>query len=284
MTRTGVTMDTSPALTLPLPRLDEGCFGACSCFTDEALLEACGVRIAFTERSGGVSVDPFDFLNLGRNVDDDASCVARNRSLLLKSLGAEGVSVIQPRQIHGTDLLVCRTADDARTLSTCENEADAVIVDYPKVAALLCFADCVPIIAVAPSGTFSVAHAGWRGVMGRIVESAIVGLCRLSGFSPSRLNLYMGPYIHACHFEVGCELRGGFEREFGKACVLDDNHVDLGIALRESMRRVGVANERIADVGVCTVCDAGERFYSYRLSGGVCGRHGAFAVKLACDD
>ena len=283
MTHTVVTMNTTPALTLPLPRLDEGCFGACSCFTDEALLEACGVRIAFTERSGGVSAGPFDSLNLGRNVNDDASCVARNRSLLLKSLGVEGASVIQPQQVHGTDILLCRTADDAHALSTCENKADAVIVDYPEVAALLCFADCVPIIVVAPSGAFSVVHAGWRGVMGRIVESAIIGLCRLSGFSPSSFNLYMGPYIHACHFEVEVELRGDFEREFGKGCVLDDRHVDLGVALRESMRRVGVADERIADVGVCTVCDAGERFYSYRLSDGVCGRHGAFAVKLACD-
>ncbi len=277
-------MDTSSALTLPLPRLDEGCFGACSCFTDEALFDACGVRIAFTERDGGVSTQPFDSLNLGRNVADDASCVARNRSILLASLGAESVSLIQPRQVHGTDLLTCCTADDAQILSAREDKADGVIIDCPEVAALLCFADCVPVVGVAPSGAFFVVHAGWRGVMGCIVEAAIIRLCSLSGFSPSSLNLYMGPYIHACHFEVGTELHENFEREFGKGCVPDGLHVDLGAALRESMRRAGVIDERIADVGVCTVCDAGKRFYSYRLSGGVCGRHGAFAVKLACDD
>ena len=277
-------MDTSSALVLPLPRLDEDCFAACSCFTDEALFDACGVRIAFTERDGGVSARPFDSLNLGQNVTDDASCVARNQSILLASLGAEGVSVIQPQQVHGTDLLICRTTDDVRILSGREDRADGVLVDCPEVAALLCFADCVPVVGVAPSGAFFVVHAGWRGVMGRIVEAAITGLCGLSGFSPSDLNLYVGPYIHACHFEVGIELHQNFEREFGKGCVPDDCHVDLGAALRESMRRTGVIDERIADVDVCTVCDAGKRFYSYRLSGGVCGRHGAFAVKLVHGD
>ncbi len=277
-------MDTLPALVLPLPRLDEGCFGACSCFTDEALFDACGVRIAFTERDGGVSAQPFDSLNLGRNVTDDASCVAHNQSILLASLGAEGVLVIQPQQVHGTDLLICRTADDARILSRREDRADGVLVDCPEVAALLCFADCVPVVGVAPSGAFFVVHAGWRGVMGRIVEAAITGLCSLSGSSPSDLNLYVGPYIHACHFEVGHDLCESFEREFGKGCAPDDCHVDLGAALHGSMRRTGVIDERIADVGLCTVCDAGKRFYSYRLSDGICGRHGAFAVRLARGD
>lgn len=52
-------------LDLPLPRLVEGRFSNLTAFTDEALFEACGVRIAFTERSGGVSVPPYDSLNLG---------------------------------------------------------------------------------------------------------------------------------------------------------------------------------------------------------------------------
>ena len=43
-------------LDLPLPRLVEGRFYNLTAFTDEALFEASGVRIAFTERSGGRTI------------------------------------------------------------------------------------------------------------------------------------------------------------------------------------------------------------------------------------
>ncbi len=274
-------MNDSMTLALPLPRLAEDRFASCVCFTDEALFRACGVRVVFAERTGGVSEPPFDSLNLARNVSDRASCVARNREILLASLGFEGISLIQPRQVHGTDLLICRTEDDARLLSAREDEADGVVVGCLDTAALLCFADCVPVIGVAPSGAFFVAHAGWRGVVGRIVEAAISKLCALDATRPADLNLYLGPYIHACHFEAGIEVCERFEREFGAGCVLDGSRVDMGAALRESARCAGVDANRIADVGVCTACDAGKRFYSYRLSGGVCGRHAALAVRIA---
>ncbi len=46
------------------------------------------------------------------------------------------------------------------------------------------------------------------------------------------------------------------------------------VALRR--RGAGVDARRVCDAGACTACDAG-RWYSYRASGGVCGRHGALA-------
>ena len=42
----------------------------------------------------------------------------------------------------------------------------------------------------------------------------------------------------------------------------------------------GVEARRIADVNCCTVCD-NRNWFSYRAQGGVCGRHGAFAVRTA---
>ena len=70
-------------LDLPLPRLVEGRFSNLTAFTDEALFEACGVRIAFTERSGGVSEPPYDSLNLGLHVNDNPESVRENRRRVL---------------------------------------------------------------------------------------------------------------------------------------------------------------------------------------------------------
>ena len=266
---------------LPLPRLVEGRFSNLTAFTDESLFEACGVRIAFTERTGGSSAAPFDSLNLGSHVNDDAECVAANRRALLGAFGAQGAQLIVPNQVHAADVAVCERIEDVEeTRQFAAEGSDAVAVGCENVAALLCFADCTPVIMVAPSGAFAVAHCGWRGVVYGAWATALSTLCELTGDSPERFNVYFGPYIHACHFEVGPEVAKQFVDSFGESCLADERHVDMGAALRIGLQSMGVAPERIADVNVCTVCDAGERFFSYRASGGMCGRHGAFAVKL----
>ena len=136
------------------------------------------------------------------------------------------------------------------------------------------------MIIVAPSGKFAVAHCGWRGVVYGAWATALSTLCELTGDDPERFNVYIGPYIHACHFEVGEEVAKQFFDSFGEESLADERHVDMGAALRCGFASMGVAPERIADVDMCTVCDAGERFYSYRASGGTCGRHGAFAARI----
>lgn len=280
-------------LELPFPRLSEGRFSSCMAFTDEPLFEATGVRIAFLERVGGVSLPPCDGLNLGEHVDDDPQAVSRNTAIVLDALGVPDAALIRPRQVHGAHVEVCSNKAEAHDCAERAMQgADGVVVGCPDVAALLCFADCVPVIIVSPTGAFAVVHAGWRGVMGRIVEEAVYALSAAEGADPSSFNVYIGPYIHACHFEVvpasdvvqgkGSEssLRDRFAVEFGQGCVRGDRHVDLGAALRVSCARCVIDARRIADVDVCTVCDAGARFFSYRATGGRCGRHGVLAVRV----
>ena len=60
-------------LALPAPSLAEGCFASLTVFTDEALFDQTGIRIAFTTRMGGVSVHPYESLNVGNHVNDDDS-------------------------------------------------------------------------------------------------------------------------------------------------------------------------------------------------------------------
>ena len=275
------TMNERTTLALPAPRLVEGRFGSCAALTDEGLFEACGVRIAFTERLGGVSEGAFSSLNLGRHVNDDLGCVEENVARVMDAFGASGSVCIRPHQVHGKTLVVCRNRHDAPGVNaTAQDGADGVIVTCDDVSALLCFADCVPVIVVSPAGHFAVVHAGWRGVVARIAEAAVVRLCELDRVSACELNIYIGPHIRACHFEVGPEVGEVFAREFGPACVPDPRHVDMARALRDSLCAIGVRGDRIADAEVCTVCDR-TRFFSYRASGGICGRHGAFAVRAS---
>lgn len=275
---------------LPAPQLAAHKLDALHILTDDALARTAGVRVAFTGRAGGVSTGSYAGLDLATHVGDDPAAVAENRRLLMDALGATGMPLVVPNQVHGSDLVTvsaARVAADAAARAAAG--ADGIIVTCENVAALLCFADCVPVIVVSPSGSFAVVHAGWRGVMASIVPKAVRALAARESEGPGALfgsaaeaaasyNVYLGPYIHAECFETGADVRDRFLDKFGTACIADDSHVDLGRALVEDLVGAGVEERRIADAGVCTVCHADE-FFSYRASGGVCGRHGAVAFR-----
>ncbi|BDE96735.1 polyphenol oxidase family protein [Raoultibacter timonensis] len=271
-------------LELPLPHLTKGRFASLEVITDEALFECTGVRIAFTERAGGASEGPFASLNLGDHVGDDPVRVARNRAIVAEAFGIAPENLVVPRQVHGSRIVrIGESSAEAVAHAREESSAgaDGLAVEASDVAALLCYADCVPVILVSPSGRFVVVHAGWRGVVNGIAEDAVRLLSRLDkedglGATASRTNVYLGPHIHSECFETGEDVRAQFVDRFGSACAPDRTHVDLGAALRTGLAREGV--ERVCDAGVCTVCD-NDRFFSHRAQNGTAGRHGAFAVR-----
>ncbi len=137
----------------------------------------------------------------------------------------------------------------------------------------------MPVVLVAPGGQFAVVHAGWRGVYNRIVPKALGMLCEQAGAAPDECNIYIGPYIHAECFEVADDLAEKFSNSFGNDCIASPRHVDMGQAIRTSLLVMGADPARIADAGICTACN-NDLFFSYRAQGGICGRHGAIAVRI----
>lgn len=270
-------------LELPLPQLREGCFSPIQAYTDTGLYEAVGIRIAFTERSGGASTGDFASLNLGLGTGDDDEVVLVNRHIMTKALNAGDYPLVVPRQVHGDRALTISSTKPADILdiqSQADEGVDALIVEVPKLAALLCFADCVPLVIVSPTQRFAVVHAGWRGVVQGIAPKTFEALrsCDIQAghsIAPTQYNVYIGPHIEASCFEVGDDVKDLFAREFGTESIHDEHHVSLSQALRKSLGERGVVDERIAEVGRCSVCSQ-ESFFSYRRQKGHCGRHGAF--------
>lgn len=241
----------------------------------------CGVTLAFTGRSGGVSRPPFEGLNLGSHVGDDAAAVAENRSRALSALGLgpwEG-NLLVPNQVHGDHVCVVRDAS-AEALAAARAEAaagaDAVVCTAPGVPVLMCFADCVPVVLVVPGG-FAVAHSGWRGAIARVSVAALRSLLAETGRDASEVLAYVGPHIGAADYEVSAELLGRFEAEFGPRVVAGEGRLSLAEAVRCALEDGGVAPGQVVDAGVSTP-RATDRFYSYRAEGGRCGRHGAVAA------
>ena len=281
------------AAPLPLPNLVPWDQGGLFLLADRGLERATGVCVAFAGRLGGASAGPYATLNLGGHVQDAVDAVQENRRRLLAALGAEGMPLVVPNQVHGTRIVAIDDASDIEDACAAAAEgADGLLVGVPDVAALLCFADCVPVVAVSPTGRFAVVHAGWRGAVAHIAYQAVRALAlrdvqgagRECAPSEDRLrdvaaayNVYVGPCIHAECFACGPDVYDRFAEAFGDVAVPKPGHVDLPAAVACDVERAGVDAARVCDAGACTACDTTGRWYSYRASGGVCGRHGAIA-------
>ena len=231
-----------------------------------------GVTFAFTERTGGVSSAPYASLNLGSRCGDDPARVAENRARALAALGASAIAdrLVEPRQVHGDEVVVVDSASPAaleQARGLAQAGADAIVCTAPGVPILLCFADCVPIVLTAPGG-FAVVHSGWRGTLARIGAKALSVLCERAGCVPADVTAYVGPH----------ELLATFEGEFGTMVHVAEtvSNLDLSAAIRCALVQAGADPARIVDTCPSTVSNT-DRFYSYRAEGGLCGRHAAIA-------
>lgn len=240
-----------------------------------------GVTLAFTERTGGVSTGAYSSLNLGDACGDDADAVSENRRRALDAIGAGDLSdrLVNPHQVHGDTVVVVHEGTDDELASVrCEARegADAVVCLAEDVPVLLCYADCVPVIIVAPGG-FAVVHSGWRGTDARIAAKAARELLVQTGADASELLAYIGPHIGTADYEVSAELAWHFTDAFGPGCVQGADHLDLEYCVRAALAEAGVGEDQVASCGGSTASST-DRFYSFRAEG-TCGRHGALAFR-----
>ena len=239
------------------------------------------VRFAFTERTGGVSEEPYSSLNLGTHVGDDPFAVAENRRRVLEALGAASCehNLLVPNQVHG-DRIVTVVENGADYLEDVREQlaegCDAVVCTVPDVPVMLCFADCAPVVLVAPGG-FAVAHSGWKGTFARIAGKTALALAASSGCDTRDIKAYIGPHILGDEYEVSTELIEKFAASFENVNPAGPRLLDLSSCIVQSLVEAGVRPCDIHDLGLSTMRH-NDRFFSYRAENGTCGRHAAVAV------
>jgi copper oxidase (laccase) domain-containing protein len=242
-------------------------------------------RAVFTTRRGGVSIGKYHSLNLDQRSNDEVALVAENRSRLASALtklsgamtvaGAPTYELVSPAQAHGVRVVgaaeYVADHDQRRQAGLGPSPCDGLTL-HPLLdrglAALLLFADCVPVVMVGDVD-MAVVHGGWRGILGGIVQQAA---CVMTG--PPAL-AFIGPSLGPCCFNVGAEVAEAFVARFGSHTVVDGK-VDLWAATSTALRELGIRSEQIVNPRLCTACNR-DLFYSYRTEGPITGRHGCAA-------
>jgi YfiH family protein len=234
------------------------------------------IKALYTTRQGGVSEAPFDSFNLADHVGDDLHRVARNRTILDRTIpnqdGLRSQSLPAApcwlQQTHSTTVVTLE--------SELNREADGAITRQADTVAVIMTADCLPILFCNRSGTeVAAVHAGWRGLLDGILQTTIAQLQ-----SPaSELMAWIGPAISQPKFEVGDEVRQAFvdryvdesgENPIGKQMSADKRFIsnrpahwlcDLPGLADDLLKRLGVAD--VTQSNLCSYSNDDD-FFSYR--------------------
>lgn len=222
------------------------------------------VHAVVTTRLGGVSLAPWDSLNLGQHVGDDPAHVRQNRERLLGALQAiaPAQSPQWLNQVHG--IRVLEATEESRAGAP---DADAVFTTRSQQPCVVMTADCLPVFFCDRAGTrVAVAHAGWRGLCDGVLESTLKCFP-----DPAQVLAWMGPAIGPAAFEVGEEVRQAFLQQDAGADAHFRPSPNAGRWLADiyGLARLRLAAAGLAAIGggdLCTVSDSA-RFYSYRRDG-----------------
>jgi len=224
-----------------------------------------GLRHAFFTREGGVSGGIYRSLNAGIGSQDDPASVTENRRRMAERIGVSPRHFLTMYQTHSPDVIVATEPwpEGPRP------RADAIVTRTEGLAIGASAADCGPILLVDPKArVIGAAHAGWKGALTGILESAIAAMEKLGG-ERGRIIAAIGPLIRQPSYEVGHEFVARFieadadnARFFLPSAREGHAMFDLAGYIRQRLESAGILV--IDDIGVDTYAD--ENFFSYRRS------------------
>lgn len=221
-----------------------------------------------TIRAAALGTIPHGFFGAGAGncslADPDDGSALANRRAAAEAL-IPGAPLVAAYQIHSADCVAVAEPWSDRD----RPRADALVTDRPGVLLSILTADCAPVLlADAEAGVVGAAHAGWRGAIGGVTDSAIAAMLRL-GARIDRIAAAVGPCIAQRHYEVD----PGFQDRFladdpANARLFADGpgerpHFDLEAYVCARLAAAGVG--RVEAIGRDTYGDAAG-YFSYRRS------------------
>ncbi len=230
------------------------------------------ITYAFTGRHGGVSVAPYNSLNLAFHVGDDIDNATENRNLISKKIGIDVKNLSWASQIHGDDIFILTEEKDAGFLG----EYDGIITNLKEFPIMTLFADCIPILLHDPvKNIVATIHAGWKGTFLEIAKKAVKIMETEFKSEPKDIKALIGPGICLDHFEVSEEMVNDFFMKFPEVVDKRLKNLDLRKINFYILKKAGL--NKIFDMGICTSCD-NDNFFSFREEKGTTGRFAALIM------
>ena len=253
--------------------------------TYNSLSEINFINHAFSTRLGGVSEGEFTSMNMAFNRGDNPENVTENYKRICKSAGFDFDSLTASAQDHNTFVRAVTSENKGVGIYKPRDlqSVDALITNEKGVTLVTYYADCTPLFFVdTKQKAIGLAHAGWRGTVGRIGEKVVKKMTELYGTNPADIVAAIGPAISVCCYEVDKPCADNFyalsDLDSSRFVFPKDNGkymIDLLETNRQILVAAGVKNENITVSDVCTNCNS-ELLWSHRATKGKRGTMSAF--------
>ncbi len=241
-----------------------------------------GVLHGFTTRLGGVSEAPFDSMNMSMMRNDPPVNVDENFIRLCNAYGLDYNSLAIVNHEHGTNILRLDASHGGKGLYRMPfKPCDGFVTNDPGVTLVTIHADCSAVFLYDRElRAIGLAHAGWKGTLGRIGQKLAERMGAEFGSKPENLLAAIGPCICFDCFEVDHELGERFRSEFNSSWIVKPGsvgkaYVDIRGALVIQLLDAGLSPKNISIMDLCTY-ENKALLFSYRRDSDNAGAMAAF--------
>lgn len=253
--------------------------------TYKKLGEISFIKHAFSTKLGGVSQGEFSTMNLAFNRGDNPNSVTENYKRLCNAVGLNFDTLVASAQDHHTYVRKVSSNECGIGITKPRDieSVDALITNQPNVTLVTYYADCTPIFFVdINEKVIALAHAGWRGTVGKICKKVIDIMVNDYGSNTKSIICCVGPAISKCCYEIDKVCYN----EFAKVSGLDLNKImtskgngkymaDLLETNKQILIASGINENNIIISDVCTMCNS-DLLWSHRATNGHRGTMSAF--------
>lgn len=176
------------------------------------------------------------------------------------------------RQIHSYKVFVYKGNDE----EFIENEGDGIITNEKSVIVGAFTADCVPVLLVDEvKCVVGAVHSGWKGTFNDISKKAVEKMIKEYGSNVEDIRAYIGSHIRQCCYEVSEELKEKFIEKFNmipEENLFNGRNLSMELCIESDLKTIGLKDENIYSLKLCTHCEKESKLFSYRASNGTYGR------------
>ncbi len=242
------------------------------------------IRHAFSTRIGGVSTGNCAEMNLAFGRGDSAETVLENYKIFCNATGFDTNTLVASAQDHNVYVRTVTMQDCGVGIYRPRDiqSVDALITNQKGVTLVTYYADCTPIFFVdTGTNAIGLAHAGWRGTVGKICANVVSKMQSEFGTNSNDLICAIGPAISKCCYEVDKPVADQFKTAFNEhsKIIFDKGDgkymIDLLQANEQVLLDCGVSDCNIIISDICTKCNS-DLLWSHRATNGKRGTMAAF--------
>jgi len=221
------------------------------------------VNHCFSTRIGGVSMPPYDSMNLAYHMGDVQKDVDENFKRMANAINVDAKKIVMSTQTHSNRVeIVVNNSETPDGVDALITKGDNVLTTY--------YADCVPLLFVDPNKlVIANAHSGWRGTQLNIAKEVITKMNNKFDCNPGDILVGIGPCISQEFFEVGIEVANEFHRllpnssQFIMEKTKEKYHLDLAAIIKQTLLQQSIKDHHIEVSGLCTY-KFPDLFFSHR--------------------